>query len=140
VDKEGIRIDDCCVVGSSPLEIFGIRKSTDIDIIIDPFVRRNLFHDDVVNLSNNVDIVCKGYHRSQEKEKIFSDEQIIHDVDKHFYFRGLKFANLEIVRDRKNWHKRPKDLKDVRLIDRFLAPKFNIFKRFAQKRKREHRS
>ena len=116
----GINSDSCCIVGSSPLEVFSIRDSTDIDFILKASLREGRFPDNGAHLSKNVDIVHKGYHRSSNRQKLFSDDQIIHDIDKHFYFRGLKFATLEIVRDTKSYDARPKDVKDVKLIDRFL--------------------
>lgn len=118
VDKK-----DCCIVGSSTLEVFGIRKSTDVDFIMSSPQRERIFPDTCKNLSKNVDVVTKGYHlRANGDYEKYNDNQIIYDADKHIYFRGLKFADLRIIYDRKASEKRPKDLKDVILIDKFMVP------------------
>lgn len=122
--RYNIDLNDCCVVGSSSLEVMGIRESTDIDFILKKEVRDKIFTDDFMLLSENVDIVCSGYHRSSSKN-IYSDDEIISDIDKHFYFKGIKFANIEIIKERKEYQKRPKDLKDVELIKSFSHERKN---------------
>lgn len=121
LNMHGLKKEDCCIVGSSSLEVLGIRKSTDIDFVLKEEIRDQFFPKEFVKLSTNVDMASKGYHVKERTISSFSDDQIIYDQDKHFYFRGIKFASLAIIRDRKAFQKRPKDLRDVALIDEFLS-------------------
>src|SRR3990172_9887373 len=121
VTSTGIGLDNYCIVGSSPLEVLGIRNSTDIDIIVASSVRRARYHDGVVKLSSNMDIVTKGYHKSLCSASCYSDDQLIYDRDKHFYFRGFKFDDLRFVHERKMVQGRSKDKIDVIKINKFLA-------------------
>lgn len=111
--------DACCIVGSGPLEVMGIRPSTDIDFILDSRFRSGRFADVSANLSPNVDIVHRGYHEYRNTRNPISDDGIIRNPKNHFYFRGLKFANIQIVWDRKNNHRREKDVKDLILMEEF---------------------
>lgn len=120
MEDYGLSKEECCIVGSSSLEVLGIRKSTDIDFIISEQKRDSYFPDTFLQLSANVDIASRGYHEKSNKEITFTDNQIIFDEDKHFYFRGLKFAALDIIKDRKSFERRPKDMKDIMLIDEYL--------------------
>ena len=119
--NHGLSSNDCCIVGSSSLEVMGIRNSTDIDFILKTSMRDNRFPDEFVKLSDNVDIVYKGYHLRSGSDIKYTDNEVIQEFDKHFYFRGIKFASIQIIRDRKAHQKRPKDLKDIMLIDEFYS-------------------
>ena len=119
--KFNIFKNDVCIVGSGPLEVLGIRYSTDIDFILKENIRNKLFDDKSKNLSKNIDIVHKNYHKYKNEISGFSDDEIIDNEKLHFYFRGFKFANLEIIRDRKSLQRRKKDVQDVMLIDNFLS-------------------
>lgn len=120
LDEWGISVNDCCIVGSGPMEVLGIRDSTDIDFILHSNIRDKLFDEKSKALSENVDVVHKGYHEYNNDFNPISDDDIIMNSNYHFYFRGLKFVNIEIVRDRKANHKRPKDVTDIGLIDKFI--------------------
>ncbi|UUX92268.1 hypothetical protein [Methanoplanus endosymbiosus] len=116
----GISKNDCCIVGSGPLEIVGIREATDIDFILHSTIREKLFDEKSRSLSENVDIVHKGYHEYNNPSLPISDDEIITNNKNHFLFRGLKFANIKIIRERKNNHQRDKDVEDVYMIDEFF--------------------
>ena len=47
----------------------------------------------------------------------FVYDELINNPKNHFLCRGYKFANLSIIRDRKEYSRREKDLIDVELID-----------------------
>jgi len=118
----GIDPEDCCIVGSAPLEVCGIRPATDIDFTVRGSVRRSLFSSNSGSVAQDVDIVSEGYHRASQGET-YSDDRLIDDPALHFRFRGFKFASLDIVRSRKDYSRRAKDLLDVELIDRFRYSK-----------------
>jgi hypothetical protein len=112
--------EDCCIVGSSSLEIMGIRQSTGVDFTVRKKVRETLFTKSFQEIGAQLDVVSEGYHQVITGER-YSDDLLIDDSRLHIRFRGFKFASLNVVRDRKNFHGRPKDVLDVELIDNYLA-------------------
>ena len=118
--REGIAIDDICVVGSSPLEVVGVRASTDVDFTLKSEYRRAKYGSGVTHLSPVVDIVTAGYHRSRNRPAI-DDDELIDNPDHHFRYRGLKFANPEIVLDQKDFYRREKDVRDLEEAGRKLG-------------------
>lgn len=119
LEARGIAREDACVVGSAVLEAIGLRTSTDIDCVVGR--REPRFHAGVVSLAEGVDLVTQNYHRRADDGRTFPDDRIVSDPALHFHVRGMKFANPEIVIDRKRQHGRPKDLADVALWDRRAA-------------------
>jgi hypothetical protein len=123
----GIALDDICVVGSSPLEVVGVRPSTDVDFTLKSRYRTERYGMGVSHLTPVVDIVTAGYHRSREGAAI-ADDELIDNPDFHFMFRGLKFANPEIVLDQKDFYRRDKDVKDLEAASAaFAAPRAESF-------------
>jgi hypothetical protein len=118
--REGIAIDDICVVGSSPLEVVGVRPSTDVDFTLKSDYRREKYGRGVTHLSPAVDIVTAGYHRSRNGHAI-DDDELIDNPDWHFRYRGVKFANPEVVLDQKDFYRREKDVRDVEEAERKLG-------------------
>jgi hypothetical protein len=125
--SNNINIEDTCIVGSSPLEVVGIRNSTDIDFTISS-VLRNKYGDEVSHLSKHLDIVTRCYVRSMDSVLI-SDDELIYNDKYHFIFFGCKFANIDLVYYRKKSGTREKDIKDVRLIELY-----NDFSRYLDDR------
>ena len=118
--RSGIALDDICIVGSSPLEVIGVRPSTDVDFTLKSEYRHQRYGSGVTHLAPAVDIVTEGYHRSQERPPI-SDDDLIDNPDHHFMFRGFKFANPEIVLDQKQFYRREKDVRDIEAAARVLS-------------------
>lgn len=110
--REEIAIDDICVVGSSPLEVVGIRASTDVDFTLKSDYRRVKYGPGVTHLGPGVDIVTAGYHRSRSRPEI-DDDELINNPEYHFRYRGVKFANPEVVLDQKDFYRREKDVRDL---------------------------
>jgi len=121
LDDEGIDVENTCIVGSSVLEILGIRKSTDIDFIVDEDTRYAKFDSGATSLSENVDLANSGYHKTTNETDEVSDNEVIYDTELHFRYRGLKFAAPNIVRNSKSAVAREKDIKDVHLMDEYLS-------------------
>ncbi len=117
--RSGIALEEICVVGSSPLEVLGVRPSTDIDLTLKSHYRKARYGSGVSHLTPVVDIVTAGYHRSRERPLI-SDDQLIDSPDFHFRFRGFKFANPEIVLEQKAFYRRDKDVRDLERAARVL--------------------
>jgi hypothetical protein len=112
-----IRREDACIVGSAVLEAVGLREATDIDCIVAGHARREKFHNGIVALAADVDLVTAGYHRRSDDAPVVTDDGLVDDPRQHFFYRGFKFANPELVIDRKRQQARPKDLADVALWD-----------------------
>lgn len=117
LSRFGIKPEDCCIVGSAGLEIAGLRLATDIDFTTKAAVRMDCFGTGVTHFSGGVDLVSEGYHKA-ENGRHWPDDVLIDDPNLHVYFMGFKVANLAVIRDRKQYSKRPKDLLDVELIAR----------------------
>lgn len=111
--------EHCCIVGSSVLEAYGIRNATDVDFTLTHALREKLFTGGVTHLSETLDVVAKDYPRAKVGENIApNDQDLIYDKALHIRFRGLKFANLDVVVNRKQTQRRFKDLMDVALVGR----------------------
>jgi len=117
--RHGLRRQDICIVGSSPLEVVGLRQATDIDITLSSRARQR-FGAGITHLTDWLDIVTRNYARSTGHPPI-SDDQLIGNPQNHFWFRGWKFADLDIVFRRKAYQRRPKDLADLKLAEAFLT-------------------
>jgi len=115
--NNSIDLNSLCIVGSSPLEVAGIRNSTDIDIVVTSEYRKN-YGDGATKLTETLDIATKNYCR-QGKTVIVTDDVLIHDDSYHFIFNGCKFANIDMIKARKSSSSRDKDIKDVLLISKY---------------------
>ena len=102
-DLARLDIEDCCIDASSTLSVYGLREGRDLDF---------LYH--AGNITTNLaDINCHNLDAGHYNEQI---HEIIFNPAKHFYFNGLKFASLEVIRDMKVNRNEQKDQKDVKLI------------------------
>ena len=115
--ESGVALENVCIINSSSMEVMGIRESVEVDFIC--------LEEDYENLS-------KHFPQRQGKEKVIGSSEIsvdfysaekarryILDDNCHFIFFGLKFLNLEYVREKKVLNDREKDRKDIRLLDLF---------------------
>ncbi|MFW6025760.1 MAG: hypothetical protein ACOCRX_05395 [Candidatus Woesearchaeota archaeon] len=114
--KYNIKQKNAAIIGGAVLEVLGIKECDDIDFILDSSSRNKLFTDESRSLTKNVDLAHKGYDLYDNKAGQ-TDDEIIFNNNQYFYFRGLKFANLNIVENRKKRQKRKKDVKDIKKID-----------------------
>jgi hypothetical protein len=118
--RHGLSRQDVCIVGSSPLEVLGIRNATDIDITIASRFRKR-FGAGITHLNEWLDVVRQGYARAADRPRI-SDDQLIDNPEHHFWFRGYKFADVDIVLRRKALQGRAKDIADVESAKEFFSP------------------
>ncbi len=109
--------DDICIIGSGVMTALGIQNdSADLDFIID-YKYRDKFGLNAVYLNDDYDIgVCD---KVANRPKNIPDGVLIHNSEYHFWFKGIKFANLEIIKDRKSFNSRPKDIIHLRQIELF---------------------
>ncbi|MCH8519517.1 MAG: hypothetical protein LAT82_02060 [Nanoarchaeota archaeon] len=112
LNLKDISKQEICIVEDSVLELCGIRESKDLDIISKTSL--NFEYNDEFIETHKRDI-------NIEKTKI-SDDEIIYNHDYHFYYKGFKFMNLELIKLRKDKHNK-KEAFDIKLIDNFLKQK-----------------
>tara|TARA_Y100001970_G_scaffold96439_1_gene121477 strand:+ start:826 stop:2151 length:1326 start_codon:yes stop_codon:yes gene_type:complete len=112
------KIKDSIVVGSTPLDLFGLRKTTDIDFCLSEQERKEKgFDQNPKKLGVSTDIVSQkpNYLRGE-----ISDYALMTNPNYYFVYRGLKFATLEVMKKVKSILNRKKDIKDCLLIDNFI--------------------
>lgn len=114
INKIGIEnLDEICCIGSSVMTALGIKTdSNDLDFIVKSKYREKFGYNSVQY--GEYDIGVSDVMR--EGRKIIDDLQI-YDSDYHFYFKGVKFINLDILKDRKKNSNKEKDFLHLRLID-----------------------
>lgn len=111
-------LNDICIVGGAVLDLYGYKYCDDIDIVILKSLReaRN-YGPRASMLVEGLDIVKNNYSKKEGIGKWHTDDQLITDPDLFVYVRGIKFAKLEIVKERKNYSRRNKDLEDLHKIN-----------------------
>lgn len=108
---------DVCVIGSSVMTALGIQEDSDSDFVID-YKYRDRLGWGVIYLNDDYDIGVSD--KLAKRKKNIHDNLLIHNSEYHFLVKGIKFANLEMIKDRKSGpHPRPKDVVHVRQIDLF---------------------
>jgi len=103
-----------CVGGSAVMSIYGLREARDIDYL---HFREPLLKDD------------KGLVSSHNKEAGYyplSIDDIIFNPKNHFYYDGVKFSALSVIRQMKSKRGEEKDGKDLLLMDPLLRPEISI--------------
>lgn len=106
-DECGV-LDFVCASGSTPLNIYGIRESRDLDYLYCGTEKINTTSDKISNHDTELD-----YYPYQKEEIIFNPQY-------HFYYHGLKFITLDILYKMKlKRNEKPKDVKDCKLITKF---------------------
>lgn len=104
-----------CIDGSSVMAAYGIREARDF----------NYLHFNYDNLKFGYPPELIGSHHSEIPHHVTTRDDIIFNPNNHFYYDGIKFASLGIIRALKEKRHEPKDVIDLDLIDRFVttAPK-----------------
>lgn len=108
--------NDICVIGSAVMTALGIQSNSDADFIVDHKYRDNLGWG-IVYLNDDYDIGIS----SKAGNGPINDNILIHNSEYHFWFKGVKFLNLELIKARKaaSSKSRPKDVIHLREIDLF---------------------
>lgn len=111
--EKNIRKESLCIVGGAVYDLFGMKSCDDIDIVLPYSLRRNIFDDEAHNVSVNIDVVRYNYARQVAVGVKWTDDDLIFRNDLHTICRGFKFANFDIVFQRKRWSLRDKDISDI---------------------------
>jgi hypothetical protein len=118
--EQNLDQDDFCCAGSTPLEVYGVRKSSDLDYLS---CNKENFTSPNKDISN---------HDNQLEFYPYSKEEIIYNPLNHFYFNGMKFISLDILHKmKKKRNEDPKDIDDCVALE--LLQKEGIV-RFKRKR------
>lgn len=138
---QGLNINssnDICVMRSGVMAALGILDDCDLDFIISSRYKEKA-KQSLLLKNPDYDILMSDWQNF--RRKIF-DDCLITNSEYHFYFKGIKFANLEIVKDRKKEFKKNNDSYHYRLICLFekLSGHINqqkiLMKRIEEEQKR----
>lgn len=111
-------LNDICIVGGAVLDLYGYKHCDDIDIVIMKTLRdKRNYGPRASMLVEGVDVVKNNYSKKEGIGKWYTDDELITNPDLFVIARGIKFAKLEIVKERKNYSRRDKDLEDLYKID-----------------------
>ena len=126
-NKFNISLNDCCFVGSMPMEYFNIRKINDIDIItnrytLDSIISKfnyHLFKDndaEVYQFLGDIEFkfdFYKNYINICDNDIIYNSKYYIEDD-------GIKIIRLELLYASKNIRKAQHDIKDIISINKYI--------------------
>lgn len=103
--------DHFCIDTSTVMAAYGMRDSRDLDYI---------------NLGEGT-LDCPnaeiGNHNSELQYHPATKDEIICNPSCHFYYDGVKYASLDIIKEMKKNRNEVKDRHDIQLIDSFLKGK-----------------
>ena len=94
-----------CVDGSAVLAVYGLRQARDLDFL----------HFGCEKISTGIPMVES--HNTETHHHITSRDDIIFNPENHFYYEGVKFVSLNILRAMKGKRNEEKDKRDRTLID-----------------------
>ena len=106
ISTNNLDIDDYCITGSSILSAYGVRRFNDLDYLHNS---EEIKDDKNIIHSHNeygVGIYDIDYH------------EIIYNTNNHFYYNGVKFASLDILKNLKSKRNEDKDIVDVDIINK----------------------
>ena len=106
--QNGLDPDNYCITASSVLSRLGLREGKDLD-----YLHRG------PKLEGHPSIDSHNEYSKGRYAKTIDD--IIYNPENHFYFNGLKYASLEVIKDLKEKRGEEKDRKDLELINELLS-------------------
>ena len=101
---------DFCIVGSAVLTAHGLRECKDLDYIQ---IGESLKDTNIHRIESHLPLHINWYSK-------YGISEIIYDPSLYFYYRGIKFASLEVIKNAKIIKSEPKDILDISLIDEYL--------------------
>lgn len=124
LDVLGLDSNEYMITGGGVLAVHGIRDCEDLDIVASDNLWQQLikdYPDAVETLPGICDNMYIGdiqiMSNFQEKDRPWSTEQQLEEADS---IDGRKYQTLERIKFFKQQQGRPKDLEDVRLINKYL--------------------
>lgn len=109
IKKTGLDSEYFCVTDNTVLSVYGLKESTYIEYIQKEFINedKNLFRFDNLICCNNDFRECKR-----------SIDDIIFNPENHFYYEGIKFASLKMVKEVK---KKQYNYEEIKAINHLLG-------------------
>lgn len=104
-----VETDHFCIDGSAVLAAYGLRDARDLDFL-------HFGHDGITPDHPKI-----GSHNSEVHHHVTTRDDIIFNPENHFFYQGVKFASLEIIRRMKLKRGEEKDRQDVALIESLSA-------------------
>jgi FkbM family methyltransferase len=108
--ERGVQGEYLCIDGSASMAAYGIREARDLDYL-------HFGYDD---LTFDYPPELIGSHNTEIGHHVTTRDDIIFNPRNHFYYDGVKFASLGIIRALKQKRGEPKDFEDVALIDQLV--------------------
>ena len=119
-------VDQYIVVGSGLLDVLGIRRSNDIDLVVD-----EALYDKLRGLPGYVEdssldeerLLYRGGEAELWKSwpTMYGRWRIGDFMSGSEIINGVRFITLDFLRQWKVWHDQPKDRQDIALIDAYLG-------------------
>jgi hypothetical protein len=106
ISSNNLNIDDYCITGSSILCAYGVRDFNDLDYLHSSKEVRD--DKDLIHSHNNYGIGL--YHLDYD--------EIIYNPNNHFYYNGVKFASLDVLKNLKVKRNESKDIIDIDIINK----------------------
>ena len=104
INNHSLNFHDFCIGGSSTLTAYGLRQGEDLDYLHKFPEHKFVGHSSIS--SHNTELHNYGH----------SKDDILYNPANHFYYQGVKFASLKVIKDLKEKRREPKDLVDSDLI------------------------
>ena len=118
-DSNKNNMDDIAIDGSTILALYGIRDTNDIDCL----------------LGGNAKIQGCDCHNDEAdfyKKDVY---ELIYNTDNYFYYLGMKFITIDLIRSFKKNRAEKKDLDDVYLIDKNISNEKHLVKDYIKEHK-----
>lgn len=112
IKSNNINVNNICISGSSVLSAFNLRDCYDIDFLSIDNIKD--FEPKIGSYNNHY--LSSNFYKEQKIEI----SQIINNDQYFFYYEGLKFMSLELIKTFKNLRNEEKDKHDILLIERIL--------------------
>lgn len=110
--RHKVNLEDICGAGSTPFDIYALRKSSDLDFL---YCGDKNFDIQTETLSN---------HDSELKYYPYPKKEIVENPAYHFYYQGMKFISMDVLYlMKKNRNEKPKDINDCKMIECFRKNK-----------------
>jgi len=102
-----LKSENFCIDGSGALAAYGLRDSNDLDLLHKGFTKEVEALDDTVIGSSHCNLKYHDYNKNK----------IIFNPDNYFYYNGLKFVSLDVLKKfKQNRKSEPSDFEDLELI------------------------
>jgi hypothetical protein len=105
IAENNLDIESMCIDTGSVLAAYGLRDCNDFDV---------LHRIPLPNSTHSYNIDSHNPHLHHHKKKL---DEMLFNPENYFYYQGIKFLHINLVREMKLDRGSTKDLNDIRLID-----------------------